>query len=201
MKFALTFVFPVFLVACSTGLPIQNYNDRPVNPDAFTLCHGYSCTSKTDTAFSPAEWQTVLNILQQNPAKTAEEERSKIGKAIAQMERFAGAKTGTDIDDKEAVGIKTSNYQMDCIDETINTTHYLTMLQKSGALKFYEAAEPTHRGYILDGAWPHNTAVVREKESGALFVVDSFYKANGEEPYIMPRQTWLNGWKPKGSKQ
>lgn len=201
MKYAAFLCFSLLLAGCATGLPIKKYNDLPASPESFSICHGYSCTHKSATGFTASEWQSILRVLQQSPAKTPEEERSKIGKAIALMERYTGAKTGTDRDIGEAVGFKTDNYQMDCIDETVNTTQYIGMLQKAGALKFHMAAEPTHRGYFVDGSWPHNTAVIRETASGALYVVDSFYKANGEEPYIMPRQTWLNGWKPKGSKQ
>ena len=165
------------------------------------LCHGYSCTHKSKAGFTDSEWNTILAILRNNPAKNAEAERSKIGKAIAQMERYSGTRTGTDDDDAEATGSKRNIKQLDCIDETVNTTMYVGFLQQAGALKFHEIADPTHRGYLIDGKWPHNTAVIRETKNGALFVVDSFYKKNGEEPYIMPRATWLGGWKPAGSKQ
>lgn len=189
------------LAGCSTGLPIKKYNDLPAEPQAFTLCHGYSCTHKSAAGFSAAEWSGILAIFRSNPAKTAEAERAKIGQAIALMERYSGARTGTDDDDAEATGSKRNNMQLDCIDETINTTHYIGFLQKAGALKFHEVAEPTHRGYIIDGKWPHNTAVMRDTLSGELYVVDSFYRRNGAEPYIMPRAKWLAGWKPAGSKQ
>lgn len=201
MKKLSLFILPFALAACSTGLPIKKYNDLPAEPQAFTLCHGYSCTHKSAAGFSDAQWSNVLAIFRNNPAKTAEAERAKLGKAIALMEQYSGAKTGTDDDDAEATGSKRNNMQLDCIDETINTTHYVGFLQKAGALKFHEVWEPTHRGYLIDGKWPHNTAVVRDTTNGELFVVDSFYKKNGEEPYIMPRATWLAGWKPAGSKQ
>ena len=191
----------LLLASCATGLPIQKYNDDPGAPHAFTLCHGYSCTQKSDAGFSTAEWNNVLAIFRSNPAKDSAAERTKIAKAIALMERYAGAKTGTDDDDPEATGRKRNNLQLDCIDETINTTHYIGFLQQAGVLKFHEVAEPTHRGYLIDGKWPHNTAVMRDVFSGELFVVDSFYRKNGEEPHIMPRDTWLAGWKPPGSKQ
>lgn len=201
MKHVILLSLTLLVAGCATGLPIKKYNDLPAAPEAFSICHGYSCTHKSKAGFTSSEWQSVLNILRQNPAKTPEEERSKIGHAIAQMEEYTGKKTGTDEDHAEAVGFKTSIYQLDCIDETVNTTQYVTLLQQAGALKFHEITEPTHRGYLIDGTWPHNTAVIKEKASGALFVVDSFYRANGQEPYIMPRQTWLDGWKPAGSKQ
>lgn len=197
----LLYGFVLCLSACSTGISVDKYNDRPSRPDGFSLCHGYSCTSQTGTSFLVAEWNNIASLFQKNTAKNVEEERSKIGQAIAMMERYAGAKTGTDIDEPEAVSFKSSTKQMDCIDETVNTTHYLEMLYRGGLLKFYEPAEPTHRGYLIDGSWPHNTAVMKEKDSGVLYVVDSFYKKNGEVPYIMSRETWLAGWKPAGSRQ
>lgn len=201
IKYPVLMLMFFFVTACATGIPIKKYNDLPAEPQAFTLCHGYSCTQKSAAGFSDAEWKNVLATFRSNPAKDAAAERVKIGKAIALMERYSGAKTGTDDDDAEATGRKRNRMQLDCIDETINTTHYIGFLEKAGALKFHESAEPTHRGYLIDGKWPHNTAVIRDTVSGELFVVDSFYRKNGEEPHIMPRTTWLAGWKPPGSKQ
>ncbi len=196
------FVFfaALILSGCATGIDPYKYNQDPAAAESFTLCHGYSCTSKTPTGFTAGEWKQVGAIFAA-PAKTPGAERSKIGRALALMERQIGAKTGTDEDAGAAVTRKTSNHQLDCIDETVNTTHYIGFLQKAGWLKFHEITEPTHRGYFIDGRWPHNTAVIREKETGALWAVDSFYRPNGEEPYILPRADWLAGWRPPGATQ
>ncbi|PZO88917.1 MAG: hypothetical protein DI626_00515 [Micavibrio aeruginosavorus] len=201
MKKSFAFFIAFALCGCSTGLPIQKYNNLPASVEAFHICHGYSCTHKSAAGFTAQEWAEINKIFNAKPAKDAAAERSKIGQAIALMERYSGIKTGTDEDNGEAVGFKTSDKQMDCIDETVNTTQYVGLLQNAGFLKFHEKTEPTHRGYIINGTWPHNTAVIREKENGALWAVDSFYRANGEEPYIVPRADWLNGWKPAGAKQ
>lgn len=201
MKYLLPLAFCALLSACATGIPIQKYNDEPVAREAFMLCHGYSCTHKSKAGFNDAEWSKINSIFKSRPAKNAVDERKKIGLALAQMEKISGAKTGTDDDDKEAVGIKRNKFQLDCIDETINTTHYIGFMQEAGLLQFHEITEPTHRGYILDGTWPHNTAVIVEKENGALWAMDTFYRANGEEPYIVPRADWLAGWKPPGATQ
>ncbi len=189
------------LAGCATGIDTRKYNsDTKADPHAFKICHGYSCTYKTKTGFTKAEWQKIAAPFKK-PAKTPEAERSKIAGAIAQMERIVGKKTGTDQDLPMAGSFKENNNQLDCIDETVNTTQYLTMLQDAGLFKFHERTEPTHRGYFVDGKWPHNTAVIKETKSGKMFVVDAFYKANGEEPYIVPRASWLAGWKPPGANQ
>lgn len=186
------------LCGCATGINPDKYNADQATREGFQLCHGYSCTYKSAAGFTDVEWKKIAKNF---PAKTSEAERSKIGKAIAMMEGFSGAKTGTSVDLPMAVSFKENNQQLDCIDETVNTTHYIEFLQEAGLLKFHGVAEPTHRGYFIDGRWPHNTAVIREKETGMLFAVDSFYRANGEEPYILPRQDWLAGWKPPGANQ
>jgi hypothetical protein len=201
MKFLKWVILCGILAGCSTGIPVDKYNNLPAHPDSFMLCHGYSCTYKSKAGFSNKEWKNILAVFRKKPAKDSAAERSKIGKAIAMMERYSGAKTGTDDDDAEAVAIKRNGKQLDCIDETVNTTMYIGLLQKADVLKFHEIADPTHRGYLIDGRWPHNTAVIRETGNGKLFVADSFYRKNGEEPYIMPREAWLAGWKPAGSKQ
>ena len=194
-------IFPVLLLsACSTGISTQKYNDHPGKSDDFMLCHGYSCTHQSQGGFTEAQWRKVGAIFKK-PSKNAVAERGKIATAIAMMERFSGVKTGTNIDDAEAVGLKTGPKQMDCIDETVNTTAYIGFLQKEGWLKFHQGTEPTHRGYIFDGTWPHNTAVIREIKTGDLWAVDSFYRKNGEAPYIVPRADWLKGWKPPGATQ
>ncbi len=200
MKKLFVIALSLLIAGCATGIDPKKYNDHAVSPESFSQCHGYSCTHKTQTGFTRAEWGRIAAPFK-TPAKTPEAERSKIGHAIAEMERVAGAKTGTSEDHGEAVGIKESDHQLDCIDETVNTTQYISMLQHAKLLKFYEITEPTHRGYIIDGRWPHNTAVIREVKTGRLFAVDSFYRANGQEPYIVTREAWLAGWRPPGAKQ
>lgn len=193
---------PLFflLCGCATGINPHKYNNEPVKQDRFTICHGYSCTHKSAAGFSDKQWKSIAAIFK-GKTKDAKAERSKIAKAIARMEQYTGKKTGTDEDLPMAGAFKESGYQLDCIDETVNTTQYLTMLQEAKLLKFHEPANPTHRGYLFDGRWPHNTAVMRETGNGDLWVVDSFYRANGEEPYIVPRAAWLAGWRPPGANQ
>lgn len=193
-----TMICCVILGGCSTGIDPRKYSDMTAPPDRFAVCHGYSCTSQTVTGFSNVEWKRVSKPF---PAGTARDERHKIAAAIASMERIAGQKTGTDQDKGQAGMVKASTLQMDCIDETVNTTRYLEFLAKAGLLKFHEVAAPTHRGYLVDGRWPHNAAVIRDKATKILYVVDSFYRDNGQEPYIVLREDWLNGWKPPGARQ
>lgn len=189
------------LAACSTGIPLHKYAPQGQPKDDFTFCSGYSCTRKVESGFTDKDWASVRSIFVKKPAKDAEGERSKIAAAIARMESLIGAKTGTAHDLPEARGRKEDPAQMDCLDETVNTSRYLEFLEGDGLLKLHRTGLPVHRGYMIDGAWPHNTATIIELETAQQFVVDSFYRGNGQPPYIMPAKDWLAGWKPKGSKQ
>jgi hypothetical protein len=200
-KFSMIVFLALCLGGCSTGIPLQKYAPQNQPKDNFTFCYGYSCTSQKQTGFTDKEWAEVQKIFEKKPAKSADAERVKIAEAIAHMEKIVGAKTGTSHDLPEARGKKEDPAQMDCIDETMNTSRYLSFMQNEGLLKFHTVGNPVHRGYFVDGAWPHNTAVIVERESGMQYAVDSFYRANGEEPYIMPATNWLLGWKPPGAKQ
>ena len=100
------------LTACSTGIPVEKYNSLPAAPEKFSICHGYSCTYKSEGGFSKSEWAKITGIFK-SKSKTAEAERSKIAKAIALMEVYTGKKTGTDIDTEAAVSSKSDGGQLE----------------------------------------------------------------------------------------
>lgn len=195
---ALLLTTTLFLSACgSTGINLATYRDSSVaTPQQFTMCHGQGCTTQTRTGFTKGEWAKISALFKPK-AKNAGAEREQIKKAIAMMERFTGARVGTKVDKAEAKAPKSDIFQMDCIDETANTTQYLELLARSGHLKWHRVTAPVHRGYFVDGAWPHNTATITDQKSGGTYVVDSFYFDNGHTPVIIPAKDWLAGWKPK----
>ncbi len=179
----------------------EHHNDIILWQD-FGICKGYGCRDYLKTGLSEGEWEQIKQIFVISP-ENAEEERSLIKKAIALFEVFIGPKTGTSGDDAGAQIINFSAQdQMDCIDETFNTSTYLHLLRKSGLIKFHKIGKPLHRGNYIT-RWPHNTATIHEEGIGILvnskghFVVDSWFHANGEEPEIIPAALWSSGWSPK----
>jgi hypothetical protein len=196
MKFFLSLcAASLTLAACSTGIQVKKYNPGEASRHDFKQCRGFGCTYLHETKFTEAEWKRVVAVFKTKPAKTAEQERSKIAAAIAMMERIIGVKTGASADVGQATMTNKTPHQLDCIDETTNTTHYLSFLEDDGLLKFHRLGNPVHRGYFING-WPHNTATVRELETNAQYVIDSYYRDNGVKPDILPVKTWLSGWKP-----
>lgn len=160
----------------------------------FMICHGFACTFHTEVSFGAADWLQVAAPFD-HPATTAAEERGQIGQAVALFEQIVGRKTGTETDTGGLTYIAAGNpTQLDCIDETTNTTTYLTLLQAHGLLHFYRPAPPASRGFFLDGRWYHETAVMMELPSGAEFAVDSWVEDNGKPPLIVPLEEWQWSW-------
>lgn len=111
------------------------------------------------------------------------------------MEALIGPLTGTSNDrGRNFQGVGTDG-QMDCIDESTNTTSYLTMLVQDGLVTRHSVQDRVTRGFFIFG-WPHTTAVIRDNESGERFAVDSWFLDSGEPPFILPLQVWRDGWEP-----
>ena len=81
--------------------------------------------------------------------------------------------------------------QLDCIDESKNTTTLLKLIEKRGWLSHHRVGRPKHRGFLLDLRYPHNTATVIEKDSGEAWAIDSWIPANAAFPDIMPLKIWV----------
>ena len=164
-------------------------------PGRFSVCHGGGCALVTQVSLSTAQWQRVADIFAVPIADPARE-REKICDAIAAMEMVVGDSTGTADDRPEnASGVHWSS-QMDCIDESTNTSIYLRMLVGAGLLKWHRVEDRVTRGWFIFG-WPHTTAVVRDTQSGEQWAVDSWFFANGERPAIVALAQWRSGWRPQ----
>lgn len=167
-------------------------------PDNLSICHGNGCAILSHVVLTPAQWQDLRRIF--HPlAEDAGEERERLRAAIGRMEEFVGAATGTWRD--KGGTFNGGEGQQDCIDESINTTLYLTMFRKYGLMRWHRVEDRATRGWFV-GGWPHTTAVISEPdESGGdaertFWAVDSWFLDNGEPPYIVPLEQWKSGWQP-----
>lgn len=164
-------------------------------PDRFSICHDGGCRSVRVLALSSAEWRSVAAIFEP-PSRGPAEERLRIAQAIALFERILGPKTGTEADLGGTFTGLGRGGQMDCIDESVNTTTFLSLLRQSGLIRWHSIEDRVTRGFFLFG-WPHTTAVIRERTSGRRYVVDSWFEDNGNLPYIIPLEPWRRGWRPR----
>ncbi len=165
------------------------------SPVDFSVCYDHTCKTVQQVSITPKQWQTV-NQTFHPPAKTAEQERQQIAGAIALMEQLVGRLTGTHNDKgSNLAGLSANGHQMDCIDESTNTTTYLTMLSQANKLKWHRVEDPVTRGFFIFG-WPHTTAVIYAPSTKKLWAVDSWFYDNGAKPAIVPMNLWKDGWDP-----
>lgn len=190
MKYLFIFCF-LLLTACSggAGLNLGHYPDAKATKDNFIYCHGYGCTKKVRLGFSVREWQNISKIFKRK-SKTAQEERIKIGKAIALMEQYTGDLAGTTDDMAKAPLRRKNYYELDCIDETLNTTKYLTFMEQAKFFTFHDVGRPAFKGNLILGIYPHNTATIIDRETRVMYVVDSYIYENGAPPDIRELDSW-----------
>jgi hypothetical protein len=197
----LSIVLTLFLSGCTSpqSTPDSYLAGRGLvkeTPERFTHCQAYGCIKKTHITMTDKDWRPFVKIFKPKP-KNAEQERARIAKAIGLFERRIGPITGTTTDKAGTFGTLGPG-QLDCVDESTNTTTYISLLQQKGLLKFHTVQAPTMRLPLIHaGRWPHQTAVILEKKTGVLYAVDSWFRDNGTPADIAPLKTWKGGWKPE----
>lgn len=157
------------------------------------VCHGFNCKFRTLVALGAGDVGKLREILARG-GRSARSEINAIADAVAWFERRIGRQTGTSRRTPRAgpaqAGIRS---EADCIDQSVNTTVLLVLLSDLKLLKFHEVVAPEARGYLLDFRYPHATAVVANKVSGARWAIDPWPKQNGQRPDTLPIAVWLKG--------
>lgn len=194
-------VLSVFLLSCASGPHshesyLHGRNVPLPSRDAFYHCHGYGCKIVSEIKLTDKDWQQIMRLFRPK-AKNAETERAQIAKAVGLLERLVGPRDGT-AHDVRGTFRDTGDDQLDCVDESTNTTAILALLQNENLLTFHTVQAPTVRLPIIHaGRWPHQTAVIRENKTGTLYAVDSWFQDNGHDADIIDLKTWKEGWKPE----
>jgi hypothetical protein len=176
---------------------VRDYDfvERP-NPQAFSVCYKHSCAQVDVIGLSAAQWQGVRALFP-DPAATPEQERRRIAQALAYLEREVGPLIDAEHDrGGNLKGFLGDGNQLDCVDESSNSTTYLTLIEQDGLLHWHQTDERATRGFIIFG-WPHTTATIRDRQSGERWAVDSWFHDNGRPPEILPLAKWRDGWSPE----
>lgn len=189
----LLFICLILLTACGNvgGINLAKYNHNDESINEFVMCHGYGCTSRTYAWFTPKQWKSIQKTFKAK-SKTAEAEREKIATAISTMEKYISHLIGTEEDQAKAPIFKNSDYELDCIDETVNTSKFLRFLSEDNLLKYHRIGRPAYRGIGTNFMYPHNTATIIDIATNEIFVVDSYVYKNATRPDIRPLNNWLS---------
>jgi hypothetical protein len=152
----------------------------------FVHCYDFGCKSTQELRFNDAHWRDIKAIFKQSQLDP-DEEKQAIRRAVALMERISGDLSGTHLD-------KAGNYpgydlagQMDCIDESTNTFQYLLALEQMNLLNWHRVGLKQRRIVWFVTHW---TATITEIGSNDSYAVDSWYRDNGELPFIQPLADW-----------
>jgi len=163
---------------------------RP-SPEQIIFCHGYGCKFRTPIALSAAEHKRLTAIMA--PGKTSPEaERVAAAAAVAWFDRLAGPIAGTS-NHMARAGMHHAGErgQLDCIDSSRNTMSLLLVLDDLKLLRHHRVDAPVARGYLLDGKAPHVTAVLAERRGARQWAIDSWTRAGGQPPEVVPLERWM----------
>lgn len=158
------------------------------------ICHGFGCMRQTNVDLTQADLARLQAIMVPGQA-SPQAERAAIARAVMWVEERVAPQVGSQ-DDVGGLDLQNAGVpgQMDCLDETTNTTTTLMLLADQGMLRHHSPQFPVARGFFLDGRYPHATAVLRESESGQQWAIDPWPYRNGEDVDVMPLETWFATW-------
>lgn len=155
--------------------------------NAIPVCYDFGCKSRQVISITNEEWREVSGWFHPKAA-TPEEERQQIKKAVGWMEVVVGKHTPTHRDtglDLDYGGEFPG--QLDCIDESLNTTTYLRLFENYDLLRHHRVLDRAYRRAIFDQHW---AGQIEELESGKRYVVDSWFQDNGILPYVQELGEW-----------
>jgi hypothetical protein len=162
----------------------KEFSAKPPQGDTVTVCHAYGCKAQTPFTFSQSDLVEISTLMQRvRRTDSPREERRAIAYAIGWMERRVAPAVGTAAD-RPSMDFAGSGdqSQQDCVDEATNTTSYLLVLNRHGLIQHHAVEPPFAKDDF--GRWTHWAALIKEKESGLSFAIDSSGSANGENPTI-----------------
>lgn len=159
------------------------------------VCFNYGCVAQVEAHFDQRQMNEVQGLLA--AASNAADERQRLSLVVGRLLGWAGERTpihadrGGNYADEGAFG------RMDCIDHATTTTRLLHLLDGHGWLRFHRIVEAALRFRFL--VFEHHAAQIEEvdtaasDEPGARYVVDSWFRDNGQPAVVLPLESWLDG--------
>lgn len=167
------------------------YSVLPPTPSLLVVCHGFDCNYRAEVALTDGDRAVLARLLNAGKASAAAE-RQALGRAGAWFDRRIGNAAGTQGHVARAgVSHMFDSGQFDCIDSSRNMTSLLLVLDQLKLLRHHTVDVPVSRGLLIDGRPLHVSAVIREKATDTRWTVDSWTRAYGEAPEIMPLARWM----------
>jgi hypothetical protein len=158
------------------------YAARLPEKNRIFVCSAYTCRTQTEFKFTPEDI-TKLRSLMVEPKRSAgsAEERLRIGRTLAWMEKRVGDAVGTSADrpgdDFYGAG---------------DLTSYLLVLEANGLIKHHAVAPLYVKEDIRKGlsGWTHYAAMMVESQTQQKYAVDGWLLPSGKEPEIVEVEKW-----------
>lgn len=176
------------LAGCATGAVNDHKSVEPV-PTKLVACYSYGCRMTKSFPVTKAISDRFASIMGQGKASPAAE-RAALRKAVAYYEELSTAAIGYRDGPKSPIVATGEKGQMDCIDESTNTRHVMLYLQARGLLQHHTVEQNVTRGALIDGRYPHWTAVIKDKSDSKKWAVDSWYEPGGGLPDVVELAYW-----------
>ena len=173
-----------------------------IGPDGsvkLRICFNWSCSRRENLIFTSDDIALLKRRMRTCPDKGLHDRLQRVRIGIWQMESLAQKyqpllANDLAINDFEAA----ATGRMDCVDNSSNTTTYLSILRDIGELDGWSVSSPRVRKRFNFTA-VHWTAVIIDTETGVSWSVDSWYRPNGHLPMVMPLRSWIaekKAWEP-----
>lgn len=157
------------------------------NKHSISICYNYSCKTRRSIAISQDNIQSI-KVIFKHSNHSQFDERFAISQAIALLEKVAASQSPVYNDKAKNYNDNGLPGRMDCIDATVNTTHYLEFLNNLGLLFQYELLLPIYRSpYFMGQHW---AAQIKNRSNGQSYAVDSWQSDIGQAPVIQKVNLW-----------
>lgn len=191
-------------IVMSTLLFLAPISSPAVAGVEFEVCYDFGCRNSSKVSLSDEEWRSVVSLFD---VEDAIGERENIKRAIARMETLAGRYSPVHRDvgmnlpvvvehetgKKERTPTASASLfpgQLDCIDESLNTTRYLVLFEQAGLLRFHQVGKRVYRRSILNQHWAAQVIDTTTTTSSKRYVIDSWFEDNGEQPVLVSSERW-----------
>lgn len=162
----------------------------PPSGNRIIACHGYGCSRRAALSVDDSLLKRSGALLRAGRS-SPHAERKALSEIIGAYRAYLAASFGGPPDaPRSPPGMSGRNGQMDCVDETANTTSLLLVLQEQGLLSHHRVERPQSRGLFIDGRYPHVTAIIAERQTGQEWAVDPWDKLPGQHSDILPLDQW-----------
>ncbi len=174
----------------SSSHPLQpEYRIHTDGAVTLRICFNWSCAFRQALTFSATDMNEVARQMDLCPGEAQQDRLQRLRIGVWGMETLA-QKYQPLLANDEAINDRDRDREgrMDCVDNASNTTNYLNVLHDLGLLPGWSMESPQVRNVLSLSV--HWTAVVVDTQSATSWSVDSWYRPNGQLPFIMPLADW-----------